>query len=118
MAGVLDDAAIARVLCITAHPDDIDFGAAGTIARWTEAGIEVSYCVVTDGDAGGFDESFPRSEMPPLRRAEQVAAARCRARSRPCAPIRARPATGMTSRTACGTDWPARPGWPACPTAG
>ena len=77
MAGVLDDAEISRVLSITAHPDDVDFGAAGTIAHWTEAGIEVVYCVVTDGDAGGFDEDFPRSEMPALRRAEQVAAAKC-----------------------------------------
>ena len=77
MANVLADAEIARVLSITAHPDDVDFGAAGTIARWTEAGIEVSYCVVTDGDAGGFDEDFPRAEMPALRRAEQVAAAKC-----------------------------------------
>jgi LmbE family N-acetylglucosaminyl deacetylase len=77
MAGVLDDTEIARVLSITAHPDDVDFGAAGTIARWTEAGIEVVYCVVTDGDAGGFDENFPREKMPALRRAEQVAAANC-----------------------------------------
>ncbi len=77
MAGVLDDAEIARVLCITAHPDDVDFAVAGTIARWTEAGTEVTYCVVTDGDAGGFDESFPRADMPALRRAEQVAAAKC-----------------------------------------
>jgi LmbE family N-acetylglucosaminyl deacetylase len=77
MADVLDDAEIARVLSITAHPDDVDFGAAGTVARWTEAGIEVIYCVVTDGDAGGFDEDFPRDEMPALRRGEQVAAAKC-----------------------------------------
>jgi LmbE family N-acetylglucosaminyl deacetylase len=77
MADVLDDAEITRVLCLTAHPDDVDFSAAGTVARWTEAGIEVSYCVVTDGDAGGFDENFPRAEMPALRRAEQVAAAKC-----------------------------------------
>ncbi len=74
---MLDNAEIARVLCITAHPDDVDFSAAGTMARWTEAGVEVSYCVVTDGDAGGLDESFPRTEMPALRRAEQVAAAAC-----------------------------------------
>ena len=74
---MLDDAEISRMLCITAHPDDVDFGAAGTVARWTEAGIEVVYCVVTDGDAGGFDEDFPRAEMPALRRAEQVAAANC-----------------------------------------
>jgi LmbE family N-acetylglucosaminyl deacetylase len=77
MADVLDDAEIARVLSITAHPDDVDFGAAGTVARWTEAGVEVIYCVVTDGDAGGFDEDFPRDEMPALRRAEQIAAAKC-----------------------------------------
>jgi len=74
---VTDDSAITRVLAITAHPDDVDFGAAGTIASWTEAGIEVSYCIVTDGDAGGFDETFPRSEMAALRRAEQIAAAKC-----------------------------------------
>src|SRR3984885_15093161 len=77
MAGVLDDTEINRVLSITAHPDDVDFGAAGTVARWTEAGIEVIYCVVTDGDAGGSDEDFPREEMPALRRAEQTAAAKC-----------------------------------------
>src|SRR6202522_4271480 len=77
MADVLDDAEIARVLSITAHPDDVDFGAAGTIARWTDSGIEVTYCVVTDGDAGGFDENLPRAQMAPLRRAEQVAAAKC-----------------------------------------
>jgi LmbE family N-acetylglucosaminyl deacetylase len=77
MASVLDDADIARILTIIAHPDDVDFGAAATIARWTDAGIEVTYCVVTDGDAGGQDEDFPRAEVPALRRAEQVAAAKC-----------------------------------------
>src|SRR6516164_5171095 len=77
MADVLDDAEVARILAITAHPDDVDFGLAGTIARWTDAGIEVTYCVVTDGDAGGLDGDFPRAEMPALRRAEQVAAAKC-----------------------------------------
>jgi len=74
---VLDDAEISRVLCIVAHPDDVDFSAAGTVARWTDAGIDVTYCAVTDGDAGGFDEDFPRAEMPAVRRAEQVAAAKC-----------------------------------------
>jgi LmbE family N-acetylglucosaminyl deacetylase len=73
---VRDDAEIGRVLAIAAHPDDLDFGSAGTIAGWTSAGIEVVYCIVTDGDAGGFDESFPRDEMAPLRRAEQTAAAK------------------------------------------
>jgi LmbE family N-acetylglucosaminyl deacetylase len=74
---VLDDAEVTRILAITAHPDDIDFGAAGTIARWTDAGIEVAYCVVTDGSAGALDEDFPSAELPALRRAEQAAAAKC-----------------------------------------
>jgi LmbE family N-acetylglucosaminyl deacetylase len=68
---------VSRILVITAHPDDVDFAAAGTVAGWTDAGIAVSYCVVTDGDAGGFDDSVPRAEIAPLRRAEQIAAAKC-----------------------------------------
>jgi len=60
-----------------AHPDDVDFGTAGTMAKWTEAGIEVVYCIVTDGDAGGNDPSVSRADMAVLRRAEQVAAAKC-----------------------------------------
>jgi LmbE family N-acetylglucosaminyl deacetylase len=68
-----------RALAIVAHPDDVDFVAAGTVANWTEAGIEVAYCVVTDGDAGGFDPSVPRAEIPGIRRAEQTAAAMKRA---------------------------------------
>ena len=53
----------------------MDFGAAGTVARWTEAGIEVVYCLVTDGDAGGSDPSVSRSDMAVLRRYEQTEAA-------------------------------------------
>ena len=74
---MLSDSEIQRILVIAAHPDDVDFGAAATIARWTDAGIEVVYCIVTDGDAGGQDESVPRAEMAPLRRKEQTAAAAC-----------------------------------------
>jgi len=76
MGGMLDDSEIRRILVVNAHPDDVDFSAAGTIALWTDAGIEVTYCSVTDGDAGGHDESVPRAEVPPLRRAEQTAAAK------------------------------------------
>lgn len=61
---------------ITAHPDDVDFGAGGTVAGWTDAGDEVSYCIVTDGDAGGFDAAVPRSAIPGIRQAEQRAAAK------------------------------------------
>ncbi|GAA4620458.1 PIG-L family deacetylase [Saccharopolyspora hordei] len=59
---------------VTAHPDDVDFGSAGTVATWVAAGVEVTYCICTSGDAGGFD-STPREEMARLRREEQRAAA-------------------------------------------
>ena len=61
-----------------AHPDDVDFGSAGTVAGWTAAGTEVTYCIVTDGDAGGFDDTpatrwarcaRPSSGPPPRRSA-------------------------------------------------
>lgn len=65
---------VERILVVTAHPDDVDFGAAGSIAGWVAEGIEVTYCIVTDGDAGGFDPAVPRSQIPTIRRAEQVAA--------------------------------------------
>lgn len=69
------DPGIERALVIVAHPDDADFGAAGTVATWTDAGVEVSYCVVTDGDAGGFDPDVPRTQIPRIRRDEQRHAA-------------------------------------------
>jgi LmbE family N-acetylglucosaminyl deacetylase len=69
---VRDD--VSRVLVVTAHPDDVDFGAAATVASWTKAGVEVAYCICTSGDAGGFDDT-PRAEIGPLREAEQRAAA-------------------------------------------
>jgi LmbE family N-acetylglucosaminyl deacetylase len=65
-----------RVLVVTAHPDDVDFGAAGTVATWTRAGVQVTYAIVTDGDAGGFDPDVPRSQIPGIRQAEQRAAAK------------------------------------------
>jgi len=77
IGSVLSDSEVKRILVIAAHPDDVDFGAAGTIAGWTDAGIEVGYCIVTDGDAGGHDDSVPRAEIAPLRRKEQTAAAAC-----------------------------------------
>ena len=73
---MLDDAEIVRILVITAHPDDADFGSAGTVAGWTDAGIDVRYCIVTDGDAGGSDAAVSRPDMARLRRAEQAAAAK------------------------------------------
>jgi LmbE family N-acetylglucosaminyl deacetylase len=67
---------IERVLTVTAHPDDVDFGAAGTVATMTDAGIDVTYCIVTDGDAGGFDPAVARSDIGGIRRQEQTMAAK------------------------------------------
>jgi LmbE family N-acetylglucosaminyl deacetylase len=72
---VLADSEVERVLAVVAHPDDVDFGAAGTIATWTKAGLEVVYLLCTAGDAGGFDPDVPRSQIPSIRQAEQAAAA-------------------------------------------
>jgi LmbE family N-acetylglucosaminyl deacetylase len=69
-----DGSRVARVLAVLAHPDDVDFGAGGTVKAWTDAGIEVTYCLITDGDAGGFDPDVPRSEIPRIRQSEQRAA--------------------------------------------
>ncbi len=66
---------VERALVVTAHPDDADFGAAGTVARWTSTGTAVTYLVLTDGQAGGFDDAIDRTEIPTIRRREQRAAA-------------------------------------------
>ncbi|HUR52123.1 MAG TPA: PIG-L deacetylase family protein [Mycobacteriales bacterium] len=68
--------AVERALVIVAHPDDADFGAAGTVATWAAEGTEVTYCLCTDGDAGGFDPAVPRSAIAGIRRDEQRAAAK------------------------------------------
>ena len=75
---IVDDGSddVERILVVTAHPDDVDFGAAGSVAVWTSRGIEVSYCIATDGDAGGSDHSITRAEMAAIRREEQLLAAR------------------------------------------
>ncbi|WP_283138605.1 PIG-L deacetylase family protein [Rhizohabitans arisaemae] len=77
MVDVLNEADVRRVLAVAAHPDDVDFSSAGTIAGWTDRGVEVVYCLVTDGDAGGFDRTVDGEGMGALRRAEQTAAAKC-----------------------------------------
>src|SRR5580765_8258895 len=71
----LELSGIERVLVVSAHPDDVDFGFAGSVARMTDEGIEVVYCMVTDGDAGGAETGMPREEMAGRRREEQTAAA-------------------------------------------
>lgn len=73
---VLAEGVVERALVVVAHPDDADFWAGGTVAGWSSAGITVTYLVLTDGDAGGFDPTMPREDIPRIRRSEQEAAAR------------------------------------------
>jgi LmbE family N-acetylglucosaminyl deacetylase len=63
-----------RVLVIVAHPDDIEFACAGTIARWVKEGAEVRYVLCTSGDVGILDESMTKEEATRIRESEQLAA--------------------------------------------
>ena len=58
-----------RALAVVAHPDDMEYGAASAVARWTASGKSVSYLLVTDGEAGISD--LPPDQVAPLRREEQ-----------------------------------------------
>jgi LmbE family N-acetylglucosaminyl deacetylase len=64
-----------RAMVIVAHPDDIEFGCAGTVARWVEEGAEVCYVLVTSGDVGIARADITRAEAGALRETEQSAAA-------------------------------------------
>lgn len=69
------DPAVQRALFVVAHPDDIDFGSAGTVAVLTNLGVAVSYCLVTSGDAGGDASTHTKAERAAIREREQRAAA-------------------------------------------
>jgi LmbE family N-acetylglucosaminyl deacetylase len=62
-----------RCLAIVAHPDDLEFGAAAAVARWTSQGKEVVYCLVTSGEAG--IDGMPPTKTRGVREAEQRASA-------------------------------------------
>lgn len=59
-------------LAVVAHPDDMEYGAAAAVARWTQQGKRVVYVLVTDGEAG--IATMEPSVVGPVRRAEQIAA--------------------------------------------
>lgn len=59
---------------IVAHPDDIEFGVAGTAAKWAQAGSRVIYVVITDGNVGSHEEGMTPERLAEIRRAEQTAA--------------------------------------------
>jgi LmbE family N-acetylglucosaminyl deacetylase len=53
--------AVERVLVVVAHPDDAEFWVSGTTAAWTVSGAQVTYSVLSDGEAGGFDPAAPET---------------------------------------------------------
>ncbi len=63
-----------RALVIIAHPDDAEFGTAGTVARWVAMGTDVRYVVVTDGASGSSDPEMTRERLGAIRAEEQQAA--------------------------------------------
>ena len=65
-----------RAMFIFAHPDDIEFGVAGTAAKWAGRGSEVTYVVITDGNVGSHDPTMTREQIGQIRRQEQEAAAK------------------------------------------
>ncbi|GJM40519.1 MAG: GlcNAc-PI de-N-acetylase [Ardenticatenaceae bacterium] len=64
-----------RAMFIFAHPDDIEFGSAGTAAKWAKHGCEVSYIVLTDGNIGSREEGMTAEKLAKIRRREQSEAA-------------------------------------------
>lgn len=67
----LDDSSFRRILCVVAHPDDVEYGVSAAVSKWTAAGAQVAYLLLTSGEAG---MQQPPAEVGPLRAAEQSAA--------------------------------------------
>ncbi|MGJ3237109.1 MAG: PIG-L deacetylase family protein [Anaerolineae bacterium] len=64
-----------NIVVIAAHHDDIEFGCAGTVARWVEEGASVTYVIITDGGSGSNEPGVIRAELAATRKTEQLAAA-------------------------------------------
>ncbi|WP_205844065.1 PIG-L deacetylase family protein [Nakamurella deserti] len=69
---LLPDGDFRRVLCVAAHPDDIEYGTSAAVAAWTARGVEVRYLMLTRGEAG-MDRTDP-AETARIRTAEQISA--------------------------------------------
>ena len=66
----------ADVMVVSPHPDDAEFGVAGTVARWTKEGRQIIYAVCTNGDKGTSDRSVKPEQLAKTREKEQMAAAK------------------------------------------
>src|SRR5688572_32913689 len=64
--------AFGRVLCVVAHPDDVEYGTSSAVAAWTARGIDVAYLLLTRGEAGM--DAIPPGQTRELRTREQVRA--------------------------------------------
>jgi LmbE family N-acetylglucosaminyl deacetylase len=64
-----------RALVVTAHPDDMEFGCAGTLAKWSDQGAEITLCIVTDGSTGTQDRDLMGERLRAIRIEESAAAA-------------------------------------------
>ena len=66
---------LTRVMVIAAHPDDPEFGCAGTVVKWAQAGKQVTYVLLTSGDKGSHDPDLRPGRLAARRESEQRAAA-------------------------------------------
>ena len=66
----------AQVMVVTPHPDDAEYGVAGTVVRWAREGKQIVYVVCTNGDKGTSDTNMEPKELAEIREKEQMAAAR------------------------------------------
>lgn len=67
-------AGVGRVLVVVAHPDDAEFGCAGSVAHWVREGRQVAYLVATTGDKGSDDPAMTSERLATIREAEQLRA--------------------------------------------
>jgi LmbE family N-acetylglucosaminyl deacetylase len=65
-----------QVMVVTPHPDDAEFGVAGTVARWVREGKSVIYVVCTSGEKGTNDPNMKPAELAKIREQEQLAVAK------------------------------------------
>src|SRR2546430_16078079 len=68
------DHAFSRVLCVVAHPDDVEYGISSAVAAWTARGVDVTYLLLTRGEAGM--DSSPPERTAQLRTEEQITGSR------------------------------------------
>jgi LmbE family N-acetylglucosaminyl deacetylase len=66
---------VERVMVVVAHPDDAEFGAGGSVAKWAQEGKDITYVVATRGEKGSADENMTSAQLAEMRQREQQAAA-------------------------------------------